>query len=129
MSGRKLLIDSNIVIYLAKKQLLPEAFLRNDDVLFISDVTFMETLGYAFADATEMQETQNLVSILIRTPIEEAIVQKVLALRQNHRIKLPDAIIAATALVHDYILVTRDISDFSRIPGMALLNPFENEVV
>lgn len=129
MSGRKLLLDSNIVIYLAKKQLLPEAFLRADDVLFISDITFMETLGYAFADATEMQETQNLVSILIRTPIGEAIVQKVIVLRQNQRIKLPDAIIAATALVNDCILVTRNISDFSGLPGLGVLNPFENEVV
>lgn len=41
MSGRKILLDSNIVIYLAKKQLMPDAFLRSDDVLFISDITLM----------------------------------------------------------------------------------------
>ena len=108
MSGRKLLLDSNIVIYLAKKQLLPEAFLKTDDVLFISDITFMETLGYAFADGIEKQETQNLVSILIRRPIDETIVQKVITLRQNHRIKLPDAIIASTALSNNLTLISAD---------------------
>jgi predicted nucleic acid-binding protein len=125
MSGRKLLLDSNIVIYLAKKQLQPEAFLKADDMLFISDITFMETLGYAFVDTIENQETQNLISILLRTPIDETIVQKVIAVRQNYKMKLPDAIIAATALVHDCILVTRNISDFSGLPGLTVLNPFE----
>ena len=126
MSGRKLLLDSNIVIYLAKKQLLPEAFLLSDDILFVSDITLMETLGYPFADATEKQETENLVSILIRVPIDDAIVQKVITIRQNQRIKLPDAIIATTALLHDCILVTRDITDFSGLSGLAVLNPFES---
>lgn len=45
MSGRKLLLDSNIVIYLAKKELAPEAFINGDDALYLSDVSFMETLG------------------------------------------------------------------------------------
>jgi predicted nucleic acid-binding protein len=49
MSGRKLLLDSNIVIYIAKKELAPEVFLMADDILFLSDVSFMEILGYAFS--------------------------------------------------------------------------------
>jgi predicted nucleic acid-binding protein len=44
MSGRKLLLDSNIVIYIAKKALSPEVFIKADDALYLSDVSFMETL-------------------------------------------------------------------------------------
>lgn len=38
-----------------------------------------------------------------------------IALRKTHHIKLPDAIIAATALVHDLTLISRNISDFKRV--------------
>ena len=125
MSGRKLLLDSNIVIYIAKKELAPEVFAIAEDAIFLSDVSFMETLGYTFSDESEKQAIENLLSVLFRLPIEEVVVQKVIALRQTRRMKLPDAIIAATALVHDCVLVTRNISDFSGLPGLAILNPFD----
>ncbi len=125
MSGRKLLLDSNIVIYLAKKELAPEDFVMADDALYLSDVSFMETLGYAFSDDDEKQAIETLLSVLFRFSIEEVVVQRVVALRQTRRMKLPDAIIAATALVHDCVLVTRNISDFSGLQGLEILNPFD----
>lgn len=50
---------------------------------------------------------------------------KGIEVRKNYSVKLPDAIIAATALVHDYTLVTRNASDFKKISGLKLLNPWE----
>jgi predicted nucleic acid-binding protein len=44
---------------------------------------------------------------------------------RQSKIKLPDAIIAATALTENYILVTRNIGDFKHIPGLELLNPWD----
>lgn len=46
-------------------------------------------------------------------------------IRRQYKIKLPDAIIAATALVHNLILVTRNTSDFKNIPELQLINPWE----
>jgi len=40
-------------------------------------------------------------------------------------VKLPDAIIAATALVHGLPLLTRNTTDFSALPGLTLLNPHD----
>ena len=124
MSGRNLLLDSNIVIYIAQKKLAPEAFAQPDDALFISDITFMETVGYAFSDPDEKQETEALLAILYRLPISEPIVQEVIEIRQSRRMKLPDAIIAATALLHDCTLVTRNTADFSGLPGLQVVAPF-----
>ena len=124
MSGRNLLPDSNIVIYIAQKKLAPEAFAQPDDALFISDITFMETLGYAFSDPDEKQETEALLAILYRLPVSEPIVQEVIEIRQSRRMKLPDAIIAATALLHDCTLVTRNTADFSGLPGLQVVAPF-----
>lgn len=39
--------------------------------------------------------------------------------------KLPDAIIAATAILNDCSLVTRNIADFTGLDGLEVLNPFE----
>lgn len=78
MSGRKLLFDSNIVIYVAKKQLIPDDFVQPEDVLYISDISYMETLGYTFESLSEKRDTEELLSVLIRLPLTEPIVQKVI---------------------------------------------------
>jgi predicted nucleic acid-binding protein len=39
--------------------------------------------------------------------------------------KLPDAIIAATALVYDLTLITRNTSDFKNMEGLKVINPFD----
>ncbi len=128
MSGRKLLLDSNIIIYIAKKELIPEDFIQPDDLLFVSDISFMETLGYPFKDLTEKKETEELLSIMYRLAIDELVVQKVIEIRQERKIKLPDAIIAATGLIHECIMVTRNTSDFSGLIGLSVQNPWVKEV-
>jgi len=58
--------------------------------------------------------------------ISNAILQQAVILRQHRRMNLGDAIIGATALVHNLTLVTRNIEDFQWIPQLILLNPFDN---
>jgi toxin FitB len=125
MNGRNLLLDSNIIIYLAQKKLAPDDFILPDDRLFVSDISLMETLGFAFTDPAEKQETEALLNVLIRLPIADSVVMKVIELRQSRRMKLPDAIIAATAVLNDCIIVTRNIADFTGLDGQEVLNPFE----
>ena len=47
MNGKKALLDSNIIIYLSKRELSPD-FIENFSELFISVVTYMEIFGYKF---------------------------------------------------------------------------------
>jgi predicted nucleic acid-binding protein len=51
-------------------------------------------------------------------PIDELVIEKTISVRQNKKIALGDAIIAATALVHDLVLISRNTSDFINIPGL-----------
>lgn len=83
----------------------------------------METLGYPFSDENEKRETEALLDILFRFSIEEPIVQKVVEIKQQRRIKLPDAIIAATAIIHNCAIVTRNVSDFQNFAGLVIINP------
>ena len=52
------------------------------------------------------------------------IVQQTISIRKFHKIKIPDAIIAATALVHKVTLITRNTIDFVGIEGLNIVNPF-----
>jgi len=58
-------------------------------------------------------------------PLELRVSTKTIELKQQRRIKLPDAVIAATALLHDYILLTRNVDDFKSIDGLEIINPWE----
>ncbi|MCC7245800.1 MAG: PIN domain-containing protein [Saprospiraceae bacterium] len=57
--------------------------------------------------------------------ISSEIANQTAALRKEIKIKLPDAIIASTALVHQLELITRNTSDFSKIQGIRLVNPHD----
>ena len=47
-----------------------------------------------------------------------------ISIRRKQKIKLPDAVIAATALEYGYTLISRNDADFRNIPGLLYLNPF-----
>ena len=55
--------------------------------------------------------------------IDETVVEKTIFIRQTKKIALGDAIIAATALVYDQVLISRNTSDFKNIPGLKVIDP------
>lgn len=50
---------------------------------------------------------------------------KAVNLRQQKNLSLGDAVIAATAFVYDFALVTRNVADFKHVDGLRILNPFQ----
>ena len=56
--------------------------------------------------------------------VDQDVAEKVIEIRKQNRIRLPDAIIAATAAVDNLCLVTRNIEDFKNI-NITILNPFD----
>ncbi len=126
MNGRKLL-DTNILIYLSKKEIDITSFAEKEDVLFISIITYMEALGYPFTSKREEKIMRALCENLEIVNIDEFIVEKVIELRKRYKIKLPDAIIAATALVNTFSLVTHNVGDFKEILGeSSIIDPLED---
>lgn len=57
--------------------------------------------------------------------LDETIIVKAIELRRNHKTKLPDAIIAATAIVYDVTLITRNTKDFQNITELKTVNPHD----
>lgn len=52
-------------------------------------------------------------------------IERAIRLRQQKKMKLGDAIIAATALEFGLPLVTRNVDDFKHVAGLEIINPFE----
>ena len=52
-----------------------------------------------------------------------SLLQRLFDLRKTHKLKLGDAIIAATALVHSLDIFSRNLADFKNIPGLNVIAP------
>ena len=67
---------------------------------------------------------RSFISDSIILSLTDEVVERTIELRKLYKIKLPDAIIAATAIVHDFTLISRNDKDFARITELKYLNPF-----
>lgn len=72
----------------------------------------------------EKEELQGFVNDITVLQLEQVVVQKTIVLRQEHKIKLPDAIIAATALTNGMDLISHNVSDFKNITGLFVFDPW-----
>ena len=110
----KALFDTNILIdYLngiqaAKTEL--DRYTGKDDKA-ISVITWMEVL-VGTTPETE-QVTRSFLTSFQSLPIDAPVASRSVEIRKSHKIKLPDAIVWATAQVHGRILVTRNTKDFA----------------
>ncbi|MCC5619507.1 type II toxin-antitoxin system VapC family toxin [Nostoc sp. CHAB 5836] len=122
--------DTNIFIYYladepAVNSLFTEKFLNLHEVL-ISPIIRMELLSFVGLEKQEEQALKDLLSQFYSVPLLREIEEQTIQLRRQYKIKLPDAIIAATALHKDAFLVTRNANDFQGIAGLKIENPFVN---
>jgi predicted nucleic acid-binding protein len=127
--GARYLADTNVVIDLVLGKLPPASASWLDTKLAaqqiaISVITRIELLG-KLVPAPEAAFLQAFVQSVAVLPLDEPTTQHTIRLRQQHRIKLPDAIIAATVLAHGLPLLTRNVSDFQSLAGLAVLNLHE----
>ncbi len=117
------ILDSNILIYSGDSEF---AYLKpyvSDTDNAISYITYLEVLGYHKFDAATKEYFELLLPQLNHIPIEFDIILKATMLRQERKMSLGDALIAATALHYNLTLCTRNTSDFSKINGLKVFNP------
>jgi predicted nucleic acid-binding protein len=123
------LLDSNIIIgYLAGRIPFPgmEAVSAAiDQVPRISVISQIEVLRFNDTPENEMI-LANFINMSVIHPLSPAVVKRTIELCKQSKIKLPDAVIAATALTEDLTLITMNTGDFKNIPGIKLLNPLES---
>ena len=124
------LLDSDAIIgYLAAK--IPASGMETmagiiDQTPRISVISQIEVLR--FNDTPENEKVlADFVDLSVIHHLSPGIVQRTIGLCKQNKIKLPDAIIAATALSENLTLVTRNTDDFKNIKNIELLNPWDSK--
>ena len=127
MESIRYLIDSNILIYHFAGEISVQ---EQDKIKFIfkksfniSIITKIEFLGWKRHTESGFKEAQEFLQESRVIYIDDEIASRTIELRKKHSIKLPDALIAATALAGGYILVTRNEYDFKNLE-LKIYNPF-----
>ena len=127
--GKTYLLDSNVVVDIIKGRLdlnqsndLKEALNAKP---VISVITQIEILTWQPKQESVKKLLLDFINASVIIPLDEKIAQKTIDIRKRFpkNPKLPDAIIASTAIVHDFTLITSDKVGFTKIPELKLINP------
>lgn len=118
MNGNRFLADTNTFIYLLNKHPSLQQLLESEWVY--SFITEIELLGNPDITHEEVRKINGLLSACIKSPHTESINKTAISLKQVYRIKMPDALIAATAIEQKIPLLTFD-KDFVRIKEVDLV--------
>lgn len=119
MSGNRLFIDTNILLYFLKGH--PEVVdLISDKELVVSVITEIELLSFPLLTAENNQQIKNLLNDCTILDLSQEIKELTIELRKKYKIKLPDSIIAASAYSSKAPLLTSD-KEFRKIEELNLL--------
>ena len=123
----KFLIDTNILIYALNGEGACARFIQEHaPVSAINPIIHIETMAFPFPTSQAEDEANRLLAHFHMLPIDQAVIRQTINIRRDQRIKLPDAIIAATAQANTLILVTHNIRDFQSLPNLTILDPFDH---
>lgn len=119
MNGNNIVADTNVLIYLLEGKRNVDEYLKNN-FIFISVITEIELMGwFNIADADKKVIHSLLKSVTI-VDLSQQIKEIAISLKQKHKVKLPDAIIAATSINLGFPIISFD-RGFQRIEDLNLV--------
>jgi predicted nucleic acid-binding protein len=113
MSGDNILADTNLIIHLLNGNAVAREVLEGKSI-WLSCITEMEVLSYPRLSEKEVRLIKEFFAECIIVELGGEVKETAIAVRSGYGLKLPDAIIAATAIYLDFPLLTMD-SDFNRV--------------
>lgn len=121
-------IDTNVLIYYLNQQLPASAKAHVDRAFLsrcaVSVITRIEVLSWQGHTEESVRAAKGLLSLCEEISLNKAIADRCIELRRSYKIRLPDAIIAATALISNNKLMSRNSDDFVKVDGLECFNPF-----
>lgn len=126
----KYLIDTNVIIYYLDNR-IPKQEIKKVEWIFknsfnISTITKIEVLGWHKIKENEKKKIAQFINNAKVFYLDSSIEEKSIEIKQKNKIATPDTIIGATAILNNFIVVSRNYRDFTKIEGVRNYNPFEN---
>jgi predicted nucleic acid-binding protein len=125
--AERFLIDTSAVIKYLNETLPVDGLSFVDKVIdnesIISFVTEIELQVWDPPDLDSLNTYQIFVSNSTIIGISDSIIQETIRIRKSFKIKLPDALIAATAIINDLTLIADNDKDYKKVPELKYINP------
>jgi predicted nucleic acid-binding protein len=122
------LLDSNLLIHVLAQTGDRDALARIESAMYAgarySVITRIEILGWRGHSSESRRCASDLLDQLREVGLTASVVEKTIEIRSTVAVRLPDAIIAASALTENVPLMTRNTGDFRRIAGLTVIDPF-----
>jgi predicted nucleic acid-binding protein len=118
--------DSSVLILFLNDALPSATLTLLDDYLhaqkiFISAIVRAEVLAWSGHSAMSLAAALALLDACQLVPVNAMVADEAARIRRETGLKLPDALIAATAVLQNAALVTANAKDFRRVPGLMLI--------
>ncbi len=122
------IFDTNVIIDYIQGNFSNEEATFVENLLFenipnISVITEIEILCWKHAREEDIEQYKKFIAKFNVIGLDNNVKLKTIDIRKNNKIKLPDAVIAASALVYDLELITRNAKDFECVEGLRIKNP------
>lgn len=117
MNGTKAVLDSNVIILASKDRIDVVKLLSEYEEIYVSIITYVEVYAFDFQNLPEKDAIDEIFANLEIIEINQEIADWAIVYRKNKskKIKLPDAVILATARYASADLLTDDWKDFQNI--------------
>lgn len=124
MSGNRHVLDTNAIVALLQGNSQLIQLLQNSHwigVSVISQIEFLVFSGLSQDDCQLFQQFLQRVEVIGLTGDDTLLIEKIIEMRQQYRLKLPDAVIAAMAIQNSASLVTAD-REFAKVTILTIIN-------
>lgn len=117
------LLDTNVLIYYAAGSAEVREFLNinRNEVFYIPSIAIVEFLSYPLISQGVITRFKQFVDQTVILNLDFSIAELAAELRRLHKLKLADGVVAASALISNSALVTRNIRDFKKVKNLKLV--------
>ena|SRR5882672_10869727 len=125
--AEKYLIDTSGVIKYLNESFPPDGLAFVDEIVdresIISFIAEIELQVWNPENPDDLMIYQTFVSQSTIIGIQDDIIQETIRIRKLFKLKLPDALVAATALTNSMTLIADNDKDFLLVPELKYINP------
>ena len=121
--------DTNIFIYYLNANPNVEIYFDKDFLtknnIYYSVITEIELLSFPKLEDEEIEGIRSLPNRFLKLTLTEDIKEKTIEIKKKYKVGLGDSVIAASTLVYNAGLITRNEEDFAKITELTFTNPFK----
>ena len=121
MNGNKILLDTNAFIYFFEGRSRITNLIVNTPEIYFSPISEIELLSTTHLTQSEIASIKDFLLLCHRVELTSDIIDQTITIRRQYQLKIPDAIISASALFFQIPLVTAD-TDFQKVTGLTLIS-------